>query len=176
MTSEEFREARLRLGLTQKQLGKAMGMQQNAVSRIETGGAAPTKQQAAFIANLLEKTRNEHAEKSVAYHYGEALAIIDVALKDHHMGHGLQPTELGQASIAPVNSFGPLMARAVPKMTGPKARLHDMMGDVLDNVQQFPDRLSIAEQGEFWIGYNHMQSRLRRGVMPDEQANDNGGR
>lgn len=49
MTSEELREARLRLGLTQQSLARLMGMPRQALNRIERGQRAPTMQQAAFM-------------------------------------------------------------------------------------------------------------------------------
>lgn len=49
MTSKQFREARLALGLTQEKLGEIIGMPQNAVARIETGERSPTKQHAATM-------------------------------------------------------------------------------------------------------------------------------
>ena len=54
MTSEEFREARLRLGLKQKELAEIMGTGKNSISRIETGERAPTKMHAAFIKYITE--------------------------------------------------------------------------------------------------------------------------
>lgn len=49
MTSEEFRQARLRLGLRQKALGMLMGMIPQSINKIERGGRAPTGIQAAFL-------------------------------------------------------------------------------------------------------------------------------
>lgn len=49
MTSEEFRQVRLRLGLTQAELADLMGTYAQHISRIERGDRAPTRQQAAFI-------------------------------------------------------------------------------------------------------------------------------
>lgn len=53
MTPQDFRQARLRLGLTQEQLAILMGMRQEGIARIETT-RAPTKIQAAFVRHLLE--------------------------------------------------------------------------------------------------------------------------
>lgn len=53
MTSEEFKEARLRLGLTQRVLARLMGLSFQAFSRIERGDRAPTLQQAAFMRYIL---------------------------------------------------------------------------------------------------------------------------
>ena len=49
MTSEEFRQIRRRLGLTQAELADWLGMAQPHVSRIERGERQPTKQQVAAI-------------------------------------------------------------------------------------------------------------------------------
>ena len=54
MTSAEFRELRLALGLSQSALGKLMGMLIQDISRIETGRRAPTKIQAAFLRYITE--------------------------------------------------------------------------------------------------------------------------
>lgn len=52
MTSEQFKRARLKLGLTQAGLGKRMSIRQPHISRIESGERQPTKGQAAHISNL----------------------------------------------------------------------------------------------------------------------------
>jgi len=52
INSEQFKQARLNLDLTQVELGKLMGLKQYNISKIETGKHEPTKQQAAHIGNL----------------------------------------------------------------------------------------------------------------------------
>ena len=49
MTSEEFRQIRLRLGLTQAELADLMGTHAQHISRIECGDRQPTRLLAAFI-------------------------------------------------------------------------------------------------------------------------------
>lgn len=51
MTNQEFREARRRLGLTQLELGRIMGMSQAAICDLERESSTrrPTKIQAAFL-------------------------------------------------------------------------------------------------------------------------------
>lgn len=49
MTSEEFRQIRLRLGLTQAELADLMGTHAQHISRIECGDRQPTRQQSAFV-------------------------------------------------------------------------------------------------------------------------------
>lgn len=49
MTSEEFRQVRLQLGLTQSELANLMGTYAQHISRIECGDRAPTRLHAAFI-------------------------------------------------------------------------------------------------------------------------------
>ena len=49
MTSEEFRQIRVRLGLTQAELADLMGTYAQHISRIERGDRAPTRLQAAFV-------------------------------------------------------------------------------------------------------------------------------
>ena len=51
MTSDEFRAIRDRLGLSQAELGRIMGMLPREISRIETG-RQPTRVQAAFIRHI----------------------------------------------------------------------------------------------------------------------------
>ena len=51
MTSEEFRQIRRQLGLTQAELADLMGTYAQHISRIETY-RQPTKQQAAFIRHI----------------------------------------------------------------------------------------------------------------------------
>ena len=54
MTSTEFRSIRLQLGMNQTELGQAMGMGQQDISRIEAGKRKPTLIQQAFIRMLAE--------------------------------------------------------------------------------------------------------------------------
>lgn len=49
MTSEEFKQARLRLGLRQKALGIIMGMVPQSINKIERGHRGPTVTQSAFL-------------------------------------------------------------------------------------------------------------------------------
>lgn len=51
MTSTEFRAIRDRLGLTQAELGRLMGLHAREISRIETD-RQPTRVQAAFIKHI----------------------------------------------------------------------------------------------------------------------------
>ena len=53
MTSEDFRQARLRLGLRQRVLGVLMGMMPQSINKIERGRREPTGIQAAFIRYML---------------------------------------------------------------------------------------------------------------------------
>ena len=57
MTSDEFREARKELGLTQHQLADLIGLHQTSIARIETGASKPTKVHAASmrLAKILHK-------------------------------------------------------------------------------------------------------------------------
>ena len=52
MTSEEFRQIRLRLSLTQAELADLMGTYAQHISRIERGDRAPTRLQAAFVRHI----------------------------------------------------------------------------------------------------------------------------
>ena len=56
MTSEEFRQIRIDLGLTQGELGQIMSIAQHGLSIIETGKRKPTKIMAAFI-RYIQATR-----------------------------------------------------------------------------------------------------------------------
>ena len=59
MTSAEFRQIRLHLGLNQTELADRLGMTQPMVSRIERGEREPTNQQGAAIALLRELLKGE---------------------------------------------------------------------------------------------------------------------
>lgn len=52
MTSTEFRSIRDRLGLSQAELGRIMGLHAREISRIECGDRQPTRVQAAFIKHI----------------------------------------------------------------------------------------------------------------------------
>ena len=49
MTSAEFRQVRLHLGLTQAEMAALMGTRAQHISRIECGDRQPTRLHAAFI-------------------------------------------------------------------------------------------------------------------------------
>ena len=66
MTSIEFHQARQSMGLTQHQLGRLIGMPQNAISRIESGARQPTRQQAAALRLLLFLQQNDLLRQYVA--------------------------------------------------------------------------------------------------------------
>jgi len=51
MTSAEFRQLRDRIGLSQAELGRLMGLHAREISRIETD-RQPTRVQAAFIKHI----------------------------------------------------------------------------------------------------------------------------
>lgn len=54
MTGAELREARLRLGLSQAELARIMGMPQPSLARLESGERRITNIHAAFVRHLLE--------------------------------------------------------------------------------------------------------------------------
>ena len=57
MTSEDFRQLRDRLGLSQAELGRLMGLHAREISRIETY-RQPTRVQAAFIKHIAAVSRH----------------------------------------------------------------------------------------------------------------------
>ena len=65
MTSEEFRQIRLRLGLTQAELADLMGTRAQHISRIESGDRQPTRQQAAAL-RLVERLADCNRAKGAA--------------------------------------------------------------------------------------------------------------
>ena len=62
MTSGEFRQIRLQLGLNQTELADHLGMTQPMVSRIERGEREPTNQQGAAILLLAELMKKENGQ------------------------------------------------------------------------------------------------------------------
>lgn len=54
MTAQDLKEARLRLGLSQAELARVMGMPQPSLARLETGERRITNIHAAFVRHLLE--------------------------------------------------------------------------------------------------------------------------
>lgn len=56
MTAAEFRAARGRLGMTQKQFAEALGVAQAQVSQIETGKREPSRTVDKLVAVLVERT------------------------------------------------------------------------------------------------------------------------
>ncbi len=66
MTSEEYRAIRRKIGLTQVEAAKYLGMTQQAISRIESGTRQPTSQQAAAIRLLaiIKEHKSKRRQKS----------------------------------------------------------------------------------------------------------------
>jgi len=63
MTGQEFKSIRLKLHLTQSELGAIMGMRAQEISRIESGARKPTKKDVAFIL-YIEKHPPEELRKA----------------------------------------------------------------------------------------------------------------
>ena len=62
MTSEQFRQIRRHLGLSQTKLADRLGMTQPMVSRIERGDRKPTNQQGAAILLISELMKKENGQ------------------------------------------------------------------------------------------------------------------
>jgi len=58
MTKEEFKEARKRLGLTQRELGDALGLDSQTISRLERGEHGIKETTAMALESLLPSERH----------------------------------------------------------------------------------------------------------------------
>ena len=75
MTSEEFRQIRIRLGLTQAELAALLGTYAQHISRIESGSRQPTRLQAAFL-RYIAATRGKGERRSTSVKSAQSDAYI----------------------------------------------------------------------------------------------------
>lgn len=91
-------------------------------------------------------------EKSAAYYFGQALAIIEKA-----MPGGLSATAINNAMALPGSYFGQLIRDAQKHMT---PELDREMADVVDHVSDWPHSLTLVQQGDCQLGMAHMRQQL----------------
>lgn len=65
MTSDQYKQIRKSLNLTQSEMAKKLGMTQPSIARIESGARQPTKQQAAAIFLLVDLFTRTAGNRSV---------------------------------------------------------------------------------------------------------------
>ncbi len=120
---------------------------------------------------LSMQTLNENA-LNIGYRLGRAFAILEKAQKDalgKDVNAPLRERYIGAASATPRLVF-PLLLRLAqhhitkvrknPKSQGYETIFSKRMGDILDEVNDFPAVLSLADQGRFMLGYYHQTTAL----------------
>ena len=122
---------------------------------------------------------NENAQ-NIGYRLGRAFAILEKAQKDalgKDVNAPLRERYIGAASATPRLVFPLLLrlaqhhvtkARKNPKSEGYETIFSKRMGDILDEVNDFPAVLSLADQGRFMLGYYHQTNAL---YQKKEKAN-----
>lgn len=91
-------------------------------------------------------------EKSAAYYFGQALAIIDQATPG-----GLSAATINKAMALPGLHFGRLIRDAQKHMT---PELDQEMADVVNHVSDWPHSLTLVQQGDCQLGMAHMRQQL----------------
>ncbi|MGE9985998.1 hypothetical protein [Desulfovibrio sp. SGI.169] len=89
--------------------------------------------------------------KSIAYRWGQVLALLDAATP-----RGLTVVALNNAMTSPANNFASLMRKALPLPPD----IDDLMGKIISEVQSWPENLTLTEQGDAHLGYYHMRPTL----------------
>ena len=73
---------------------------------------------------------------------------------------GLRPNEINGAAETPLRCFAPLHARVIRTMPSwAEERLTKLMG-MLDTPGDAEERLSVEDQGKFFLGYYHEWARI----------------
>ena len=82
----------------------------------------------------------------VNYETGRAVATINRILP-----HGLRATTLDLIiTNGPAQMMGPLLAKATP-LASPEEHNHLM--EIISNIQDWPERMTVEQQGQFWLGF-----------------------
>ena len=116
-------------------------------------------------------TLNEN-ERNTGYRLGRAFALLEKTQKDAlgTVNAPLRERYIGAASATPRLVFPVLLRLAQHHVTKARKNGRDayetffnrLMGDILDDMKDFPATLSLADQGRFMLGYYHQTNDLYR--------------
>lgn len=109
----------------------------------------------------------DHSNVNPGYRLGRLFAVLEKVQEEASPGINVTIRErfYGAASSTPVTVFPNLMKlknHHLAKLENPgrKVNLERLIGEIMDDVRDFPPHLSLADQGRFAIGYYHQRHAL----------------
>lgn len=100
---------------------------------------------------MAEENKASDSARTRAYHWGQALAVFDAATPG-----GISPITMDNATLRPLLSLRDLVLKANTK----NQELQDAIGNYMAKIDDLPDRFSLEEQGQVWLGYYHLKNTL----------------
>lgn len=109
----------------------------------------------------------DHSNVNPGYRLGRLFAVLEKVQEEASPGINATIRErfYGAASSTPVTVFSNLMKMKnhhLAKLDNPgrKVNLERLIGEIMENVKDFPPHLNLADQGRFAIGYYHQRQAL----------------
>lgn len=90
-------------------------------------------------------------ETSDLYKWGQALAVLEASIPG-----GLSPETRVLAVERPLPYLGQLRAKAKPSEEN-----QERLIEILGTVKELPEQLSNEAQGDVWLGYYSLTSKLK---------------
>ena len=152
MRGGEFREARLRAGLSIRYTAQQVGVSPSTVVRWEATDADVTSTAADWIRGQAGARPDLH---TISYALGRVLRCCAEVWEQ--TGESL-PDELAQGfPVRPADHLGPLLARARARSPRHYALVEDEIEAHLRRIPPdgVPEQLAVQDEGAIWLGYYH---------------------
>lgn len=150
MTGQEFRERRVAAGLSVRKAAEALGVAPATIQRWQLDTSPVPPQAEARIRALAGEASSD---QPVARTLGAILAVLElITRRPHRQGVTLLVVS------RPAAGFAEVIAQA--RQQGARYQVYeDELTALFDEVPNFPERLTPAEQGAFWLGYYARRSK-----------------
>jgi len=109
----------------------------------------------------------DHANNNPGYRLGRLFAVLEKIQEEANPGINatIRDRFYGAASSTPVTVFSNLMKlknHHIAKLDNPGRRvnLERLIGEIMEEVTDFPNHLCLTDQGRFAIGYYHQRQAL----------------
>ena len=106
----------------------------------------------------------DQGNTNIGYRLGRLFAVLEKAQEEASPGINatIRDRFYGSASSTPVTSFPHLMKlknHHIGKLEnkGRAVNLERMIGEIVNDINDFPPHLSLADQGRFAVGYYHQR-------------------
>lgn len=106
----------------------------------------------------------DHASTNSGYRLGRLFAVLEKIQEESNPGINatIRDRFYGAASSTPVTVFSNLMKLKNHHLTklenpGRRVNLERLIGEIVEEINDFPSHLSLADQGRFAVGYYHQR-------------------